>query len=165
MPAKTSIGRATASALDLPFIELDREIERAAGVELSEIFALQGKAGFRQHELRCLEHIVAEHPRAVIATGGSLVTEPAAYDLLLSTCFVVWLKAAPEIHMERVKAQGDLRPMADNPQAMDDLRAILDSRQSLYARAHATIDTTGSTQESAVASLIALLQEELRSDT
>ena len=151
---KTTIGRATAAALDVPFVELDREIERAAGMELSEIFALQGKTGFRQHELRCLKAAIDQHERAVIATGGSLVTEPENYELLLSTCFVVWLKAAPESHMDRVMAQGDLRPMANNPQALDDLRAILESRQTLYARAHAMIDTTATTHEQAVAAVL-----------
>lgn len=153
---KTTIGRATAEALDIPFVELDREIERAAGMELSEIFGLQGKTGFRQHELRCLQSVIDQQERAVIATGGGLVTEPATYDLLLSQCFVVWLKAAPESHMDRVMAQGDLRPMANHPQAMDDLRAILDSRQSLYARAHAVIDTTATTHDEAVTAVLQL---------
>ena len=162
---KTTVGRAAADALHIPFIELDREIERAAGMELSEIFALQGKAEYREHELRCLQSAIDTHERAVIATGGSLVTEPAAYDLLLSTCFVVWLKAAPQSHMDRVMAQGDLRPMANNPRAMDDLRAILDSRQTLYARAHAIVDTTATTHDEAVTSVLALAGRHARGST
>ncbi len=151
---KTTIGRATATALDVPFVELDREIERAAGMELSEIFALQGKAGFRLHELRCLEAVIGQFERSVIATGGGLVTEPATYELLLASCFVVWLKAAPESHMDRVAAQGDRRPMAGNPQAMDDLRAILADRHPLYERAHAIVDTTGKTAEAVVVAVL-----------
>ena len=151
---KSTLGRAVAEKLDVPFIELDREIERAAGMELSEIFALQGKTAYRQHELRCLEAVIAQHDRAVIATGGSLVTERLAYDLLLRACHVVWLKADPESHMARVTAQGDLRPMSGNPQAMDDLRAILANRESLYARAHATVDTSGTTHEAAAEQII-----------
>ena len=154
---KSTLGRAVAEKLDVPFIELDREIERAAGMELSEIFALQGKTAYRQHELRCLEAIVAQHERAVIATGGSLVTEAAAYDLLLHTCHVVWLKADPESHMARVTAQGDLRPMSGNPQAMDDLRAILASRGALYARAHAIVDTSTATHNAAAEQILMLL--------
>lgn len=154
---KTTVGAAAAATLQVPFVELDREIERASGMELSEVFALQGRSGYRQHELRCLQAVVAQHERVVIATGGSLVTEPLAYDLLLATCFVVWLKAAPEVHMQRVADQGDLRPMADNPTAMDDLRAILASRESLYARAHAVIDTTSTSCQDAVQALLALL--------
>ena len=151
---KSTIGRAAATSLDVPFIELDREIERAAGMELSEIFALQGKAVYRQHEVKCLQAVIDRHHRVVIATGGSLVTEAATYEMLLSTCFVAWLKAEPQSHMDRVMAQGDVRPMADNPAAMDDLRSILASRQSLYARAHATIDTTASSHAEAVHKLL-----------
>jgi len=154
---KSTLGRATADALGVPFIELDREIERVAGMELSEIFALQGKTGYRQHELRCLQAVMHQYERAVIATGGSLVTEPEAYDLLLDSCHVVWLKAAPQSHMDRVVAQGDLRPMADNPRAMDDLRAILDRRKALYARAHAVVDTTETSHEEAVRAILATI--------
>ena len=61
--------------------------------------------------------------------------KPGTYDLLLSTCFTVWLKAQPEEHMARVVAQGDTRPMAGNTEAMDDLRRILDGRAVLYGQA------------------------------
>jgi len=154
---KTTLGQLAAQALGVPFVELDREIERASGMELSEIFAVHGQAMFRQLERQCLETIVARFERAVIATGGSLVTEPATYDLLLSTCFVVWLSAAPDEHMGRVLAQGDLRPMADGPQAMDDLKAILESRTALYAKAGAVVNTGGKTEAQAFAALLAVL--------
>src|SRR6185295_6257046 len=101
------------------------------------IFATHGQGMFRRLERQCLETVVARFERAMIATGGSLVTEPATYDLLLSTCFVVWLSATPDEHMSRVLAQGDLRPMADGPQAIDDLKAVLESRTPLYAKADA----------------------------
>ena len=138
----------------MPFVELDREIERASGMELSEIFATHGQAMFRRLERQCLETIVERFDRVVIATGGSLVTEPATYDLLLSTCFVVWLSATPDEHMGRVLAQGDLRPMADGPQAMDDLKAILESRTPLYAKADAEVSTSGKTEAQAFAALL-----------
>ncbi len=154
---KTTIGRTLAETLAVPFVELDREIERSAGMELSEIFALQGKDAYRRHERRCLEAVIDQHTRAVIATGGGLVTEPATYELLLSSCHVIWLQAAPETHMARVMAQGDLRPMAGKPQAMDDLRTILETRRALYARAHVSIETTETTHEDAVrAALVAI---------
>lgn len=151
---KSTLGQSAAQVLGVPFIELDREIERAAGMELSEIFALQGQTGYRQHQLRCLQALIEQHRDAVIATGGSLVTDPQAFEVLLQCCFVVWLKAEPQAHMDRVMAQGDLRPMADNPRAMDDLRTILDSRRSLYARAHASLDTTATTHEEALKALL-----------
>lgn len=151
---KSTLGALLAQRLGAPFIELDREIERSAGVELADLLSLHGQGHFRSLERRTLEAVVANHPRAVIATGGGLVTEAATYDVLLSSCFVVWLKASPEQHMGRVVAQGDLRPMADNPQAMDDLRAILDSRTVLYSRADAEVDTTGLAPADAVSAIM-----------
>ncbi len=139
---KSTLGAALAAELHVPFVELDREVEREAGTGLSEIFLLYGQQGFRRYERRCLEKTLETHERCVIATGGSIVSEPATYDLLLSTCFTVWLKASPEEHMERVIEQGDTRPMAGNAGAMDDLRRILDSRAALYGQADATVDTS-----------------------
>jgi XRE family aerobic/anaerobic benzoate catabolism transcriptional regulator len=154
---KTTLGKLAAQALGVPFVELDREIERAGGMELSEIFATHGQAMFRTLERQCLEAVVQRVNRVVIATGGSLVTEPATYDLLLSTCFVVWLSASPEEHMTRVLQQGDLRPMADGPHAMDDLKAILESRRALYARANAVVSTSEKTETEAFAALLAAI--------
>jgi XRE family aerobic/anaerobic benzoate catabolism transcriptional regulator len=154
---KTSLGQLAAQALGAPFIELDREIERASGTELSEIFAVHGQAMFRRLERQCLENIIRQFDRVVIATGGSLVTEPGTYDRLLAECFVVWLSATPDEHMQRVLEQGDLRPMADSPRAMDDLRAILDSRAPLYAKANAVVNTSGKTQAQAFAALLAAI--------
>jgi len=151
---KTSLGQLAAQALAVPFIELDREIERASGMELSEIFAMHGQVMFRRLERQCLEAVIERLERVVIATGGSLVTEAATYDRLLSACFVVWLSATPDEHMNRVLDQGDLRPMADGPQAMDDLKAILDSRSPLYAKANAVVDTSGKTEAQAFAALL-----------
>lgn len=150
---KSTLGTRLARELDVPFIELDGEIERSAGISLSEIFLLHGQAGFRRYERRCLEAVIERHPRCVIATGGSLVTEAATLDLLISNCLTVWLKAAPEEHMARVVAQGDTRPMSDNRAAMDDLKRILDARAVLYAQADRVVDTAGRNPEESYASL------------
>jgi len=144
---KSTLGALLAKQLGVPFVELDREIEREAGTSLSEIFLLYGQQGYRRYERRCLEKALQQRDRCVIATGGSIVSEPGTYDLLLSTCFTVWLKALPEEHMARVVAQGDTRPMAGNTEAMDDLRRILDGRAVLYGQADATVDTAGRTPE------------------
>jgi len=151
---KTTLGQRAAQALGVPFVELDREVERASGMELSEIFATHGQAMYRRLERQCLETVIARYDRAVIATGGSLVTEPGTYDLLLSSCFVVWLTAAPQEHMGRVLAQGDLRPMAEGPQAMDDLKAILESRGALYAKADVEVSTSERSEAQALAGLL-----------
>jgi len=150
---KTTLGEKLAESLDRPFIELDREIEREAGTGLSEIFLLYGQQGYRRYERRCLEQVLASGQACVIATGGSIVSDPSTYDLLLSTCYTIWLRATPEEHMERVVAQGDMRPMAGRAQAMDDLRRILQSRTGLYARADATVDTAGKNVRQSLAAL------------
>ena len=119
----------------MPFVELDRVIERLAGCDVREIHSLYGMPAYRRYELRALEATVADHPRAVVATGGGIVSEPATFDLLLARCFTVWLRATPEEHMKRVLAQGDLRPMAGNAEAMADLKRILAGREAFYAKA------------------------------
>lgn len=140
---KSTLGEALATELKVPFIELDREIEREAGTGLSEIFLLYGQQGYRRYEQRCLEKILESQSRCVMATGGSIVSEPGTYDLLRSSCFTVWLKAKPAEHMSRVTAQGDMRPMAGNAQAMADLKRILQGRAALYGQADAVVDTAG----------------------
>jgi XRE family transcriptional regulator, aerobic/anaerobic benzoate catabolism transcriptional regulator len=150
---KSTLGAMLAKELGVSFIELDREIERESGTSLSEIFDLYGQAAFRRYERRALESVIERHDRAVIATGGSIVSEASTFDLLLSACFTVWLTAAPEEHMGRVVAQGDYRPMADNEAAMEDLRRILAGRHALYSKADVTIDTAGKTAAQSVREL------------
>jgi XRE family transcriptional regulator, aerobic/anaerobic benzoate catabolism transcriptional regulator len=156
---KTTVGAATADALGVPFVELDREIEALAGKPLAQVLAQDGQSAFRKLELESLATVLRRHERAVIATGGGLVTEPAAYGLLRASCYVVWLKTDAETHMSRVVAQGDMRPMADNPEAMSDLKAILSSRAHLYAQADSELDTTTTSVDQAVAALVALTRK------
>ena len=150
---KSTLGARLAKLLDAPFIELDREIEHESGTSLGVIFDLMGQSAYRRYERRALEAVIERHDRAVIATGGSIVSEPGTFDLLLSACYTVWLTASPEEHMSRVMAQGDTRPMADNEAAMEDLRRILAGRHALYAKADATIDTAGKTVEQSLDNL------------
>jgi XRE family aerobic/anaerobic benzoate catabolism transcriptional regulator len=132
-----------AEKLDVPFVELDRLIEQESGVGLSVIFDLYGQSGFRRLERRCLDEVIERYPRFVLATGGSLVSEPATFERLLTMCFTIWLRATPEEHMQRVIAQGDMRPMADNRESMSDLKRILEVREPLYRKADMAIDTGG----------------------
>jgi XRE family aerobic/anaerobic benzoate catabolism transcriptional regulator len=142
---KTTLGTRLAARRRVPFIELDREIERAAGASLAELFLLYGLPAYRRHERRALEALLLRDEPMVIATGGSIVSEPETFDLLLSTCRVIWLKAKPDEHMARVVAQGDQRPMAGSIEAMEDLKRILAGRELLYRKADAIVDTSGKT--------------------
>lgn len=155
---KSSLGRLLAERLGRPFVELDREIERDAGVSLAELFDLGGQAAYRRHERKALERVLLGNARVVIATGGSLVADAATYELLRAQCFTVWLRATPAAHMARVVAQGDHRPMADNPEAMADLKRILETRAALYARADATLDTSDQTPDACLDRLLALVR-------
>jgi XRE family aerobic/anaerobic benzoate catabolism transcriptional regulator len=140
---KTTLGSALAAAMQTKFVELDREIEREAGISLSEVFLLYGQTGYRRIERRCLERAIHAHPEMVMTVGGGIVSEPETYNLLLRNCFTVWVKASPDEHMARVVAQGDLRPMQGNAEAMKDLARILDAREPLYQKADITLDTSG----------------------
>ena len=154
---KSTLGRLLAERLDVPFIELDREIERRSGATLSEIFDMFGQETFRRAEREALDDVLRRHPHFVIATSGSIVTEPGTLELLLASCFTVWVRAEPEEHMKRVMAQGDMRPMANNARAMEDLVSILKSREPLYAKAEAVLSTTGKTPEQNLAELLRLI--------
>jgi len=159
---KTTLGAALAERMGVPFVELDREIERESGISLSTIFDFYGQAGFRRMERRCLDRVIDEHPRFVLATGGSIVSEPSTFERLLSACWTVWVKAAPAEHMERVVAQGDMRPMAGNRESMHDLQRILAGRKPLYRRADAEVDTSGKTVAQALEALAGATPRRLR---
>ncbi|MGB8855941.1 MAG: helix-turn-helix transcriptional regulator [Burkholderiales bacterium] len=142
---KSTLGGMLAKALGLPFIELDREIERAAGMDQAEIFLLYGDSGYRRLESQCLEKTLAQNERAVISVGGGIVSQADTYNSLLENCFTVWIKATAEEHMSRVIAQGDMRPMRGHKEAMQDLKNLLAGREQLYAMADFTLDTSGDT--------------------
>jgi XRE family aerobic/anaerobic benzoate catabolism transcriptional regulator len=150
---KSTLGQALARSLRRPLVELDKEIEREAGISLSEVFLLYGQAGYRRIERRCLERIIHSQDEIVLTVGGGIVAEPETYNMLLLNCYTVWVKAKAEEHMARVIAQGDTRPMAGHAEAMDDLRNILMARESLYSKADVTLDTSGRSVETSFAQL------------
>jgi XRE family aerobic/anaerobic benzoate catabolism transcriptional regulator len=139
---KSTLGAMLAEDLGFPFIELSREIEKFAGCSVSEIQALYGQNAYRRYERRALEEAIQIYPEAVIATPGGLVSDPATFNLLLAHCTTVWLRATPEDHMNRVIAQGDMRPMRASAEAMDDLKSILAGRAAFYSKAEFQIDTS-----------------------
>jgi len=150
---KSTLGAKLAESLQVPFVELDKEVEKEAGAELGEVFAMYGQDAFRRFERRALERVLAQHPRAVIAAGGSLVTAADTYQQLLARCFCVWLKTKPEEHMTRVIAQGDMRPFKGRSAALDEIKQLLQDRAGLYARANATLETSGRTVRQSLAEL------------
>lgn len=139
---KSTIGPRLASRLGRPFFELDGLIEAEAGLSLGEIFAVHGERWYRRLELQVLRRFLDQHDRAVFATGGGIVTDSDAFDMLLQRCTSVWLRARPADHLDRVLKQGDTRPTAGRQHAMADLRALLAEREPLYSRADATLDTS-----------------------
>lgn len=150
---KSTLGKMLAEALGVPFVELNQEIERVAGCGLPEIHNLLGAAAYRRYERRALEETIQLYPDAVIATPGGVVSDPANYNLLLGHCTTVWLQASPQEHMSRVIAQGDLRPMAGNKEAMEDLQRILNERAAFYAKADWSLSTQGKLLEQSFADL------------
>lgn len=139
---KSAIGKRLASRLRVPFVELDRKIEEAAGLSLGEIFALHGEDYYRRLERQSLERVLDDARPLVLAAGGGLVTSKETYALLRRRALTVWLRARPEDHWNRVVRQGDKRPMAEHPQAMAELRRLLSAREPLYAFAAHTVDTS-----------------------
>jgi XRE family aerobic/anaerobic benzoate catabolism transcriptional regulator len=160
---KSTLGQMLADDLDVPFVELNSVIERVAGCSLSEIHNLYGPSAYRRYERRALEETIQLYPDAVIATPGGIVSDPATFNLLLSQCFTVWLKASPEEHMQRVIAQGDLRPMSGNQEAMEDLKRILAGRAAFYGKADLAFDTSGKALAESFPGLRAALREALGS--
>ena len=139
---KTTLGKALAERLNVPFFEISKEVERRYGGSIAVMMEISGPAVLRRYEAEVLEDVLGRHPAAVIAAPGAIVSAGDLFDQLLQSSWTIWLEATPEDHMRRVMAQGDLRPMAGNRTAMNDLRSILAAREADYARADARVDTS-----------------------
>ncbi len=159
---KSTLGQMLADDLGFPFVELSREIEKFAGCSISEIQGLYGQNAYRRYERRALEEAVQIYPEAVIATPGGLVSDAATFNLLLAHCTTVWLQADAEHHMQRVTAQGDLRPMAASKEAMDDLRQILAGRAAFYSQAEMQLNTSAADLAATFAALRTMVREALQ---
>jgi XRE family aerobic/anaerobic benzoate catabolism transcriptional regulator len=158
---KSTLGQMLAEDLDVPFIELSREIETLAGCSVREIHDLYGTNAYRRYERRALEEAVQIYSEVVIATPGGIVSDPATFNELLAHCTTVWLQAAPEEHMGRVAAQGDTRPMAASKEAMEDLRRILNGRAAFYSKADLSVDTSGKTLAQSFQALRAVARQSI----
>lgn len=155
---KSTLGRRAGEALGLPFVELNEDIETQGGMPVAEIMALYGAEGYRQLEAEAVRRVAARNDRLILAVAGGIVSAPETYATLLARYHTIWLKAAPEEHMARVRAQGDIRPMEGQPRAMDQLRALLEARAPDYARADAQLDTSGKTEEQSLQAVLKLIR-------
>jgi XRE family transcriptional regulator, aerobic/anaerobic benzoate catabolism transcriptional regulator len=158
---KTTLGQMLADDLGFPFVELSREIEKFAGCSVSEIQGLYGQNAYRRYERRALEEAIQIYPEAVIATPGGLVSDPATFNQLLGHCTTVWLQADAEDHMARVRAQGDLRPMAASKEAMEDLKGILAGRAAFYSKAQLRLNTSDQSLEATFIALRSMVRQAL----
>ncbi len=158
---KSTVGAALAKKHSVPFVEVDSRIEKSAGLTLAEIFELHGEAYYRRLEREVLTQLLADTRTIVMATGGSIVNDRENYALLRERASTVWLRAKPEDHWNRVIQQGDARPMAKNPHAFAELRALLAAREPLYANAHHVVDTSGREVDEVVDLLGDAVQETL----
>jgi len=161
---KSTIGQRVAARLRIPFIELDALIEREAGMSLVEMFTLHGEGYYRRLEREAVEKLLAGSSPVVLATGGSVVTHPETWGLVRRQCHTVWLKARARDHWNRVVAQGDLRPMVNNPAARDELRALLRAREPLYSQAELVADTSKLSVEEVVAMIAQRIAQQFQSE-
>jgi XRE family aerobic/anaerobic benzoate catabolism transcriptional regulator len=156
---KSTIGKSLAKHLGVPFLELDARIEKQANLSLGELFALHGESYYKRLAYDILLKLLAQNEPMVIATGGSVVTDPETWQFLKRRTHTVWIKATPEDHWKRVLGQGDTRPMANRTSAMAELRSILAQRSPVYAEAGQTIDTSSTRISEAVRLIAAAIRE------
>ena len=155
---KSTLGQRMGDTFEIPFIELNEIIEQESGLSTADVIAMYGPEGYRAFEHRALEQVINNHERIVLAVAGGIVSAGETFDLVLKNFTTVWLQASPDEHMTRVRKQGDERPMAGNPKALDDLRSILGDREQHYARADAILNTSGRSLSESERDLSTLLQ-------
>ena len=138
---KSTIGKMFHKEFNVPLFEATNEIEKLGGMNINEVIELGGQGMYRRYEYDIISSIHKNHKNLILLTGGSIVSEKETYNYLLNNYFTIWIKTSPKEHMNRVLKQGDSRPMASNPRAMEDLNNILNERISLYSKADIIIDT------------------------
>ena len=155
---KSTLGRIIAAQTGVEFVEINDLIRQKAGMSLSELMELYGPEEYRKMEFQLLQGICAEKSEVILALSGGIVEDSKSLQLLKEACYTVWLKAAPEDYMARVRAQGDDRPMSGHPEAMQILRGLLEKRSAAYGTADFQIETSGKNVGESSRELLALLQ-------
>jgi XRE family transcriptional regulator, aerobic/anaerobic benzoate catabolism transcriptional regulator len=156
---KSTLGRLAGDALGLPFVELNKEIEAASDMPIAEVMALYGQEGYRELEAEALERVGAKHDKMILAVAGGIVAEKTTYTRLLQRFHTVWVHTSPAEYMQRVRAQGDVRPMEGNPAAMTQLKNLLDTRTPLYERADAQINTSNRPVKASLKDLLRIIEK------
>src|SRR6185369_13576405 len=134
---KTAIGRRVAARHRATFVDLDEEIERAAGARIPDIFASEGEAGFRRRERAAIEGLGAPDAgpelRRVIAPGGGAIVDPRNRWRLLRGRRVIWLDVRPEVLAQRLRRSPTVRPLITARDPMGAIRDLGAARRRFYA--------------------------------
>ncbi|WP_375207149.1 shikimate kinase [Hyphococcus sp.] len=136
---KTTVGRRLAPRLDLPFFDADQEIEKAAGMSVSDLFAAHGEQSFREGEARVIKRLL-EGPPHVLATGGGAVTNPETRALIADLAVSIWIKADVETILKRATRR-NTRPLLQNDDPRETLIRLMREREPFYAAADIHIDS------------------------
>lgn len=130
---KTSIGRRLAKELQLPFVDIDQEIEKEQGLAVSEIFDLKGEKEFRDMELKTIKRVL-EGPRQVMATGGGAFINDEIRKLIKEKAISVWLKADIDVLVERVSRK-NTRPLLEKGDKKAIMADLMAKRYPIYEEA------------------------------
>ena len=150
---KSSIGRRLGARLGIPFVDADAEIERAAGMSITDIFARHGEAAFRSGEARVIARLLNGGPQ-VLATGGGAVMNPATRALIQERGVSIWLSAELELLLRRISKRKAERPMLQTADPAATLRELLAAREPIYAQADLTVQSRDVPHDAVVAEII-----------
>jgi shikimate kinase len=153
---KTTVGRRLATRLNLPFSDADVEIETAAGMPISDIFAIYGEPAFRDGERRVIARLLEEGPR-VLATGGGAFMNPETRARIAASGVSVWLKVDHETLMRRVRRRSN-RPLLANPDPEGTMRRLIAERYPIYAEANVTVESHDMPHDRVVAQVVKALE-------
>jgi shikimate kinase len=153
---KSTVGRRLARRLNLPFADGDLEIESAARMSVSDIFARLGEAEFRAGEARVMRRLL-EGPRQVLATGGGAILNPETRDLMRTRAVTVWMRADLAIVAQRVQRR-DTRPLLRGNDPLKTLERLAEARYPIYASADLVVDVTGGAHAQAVDAIVRALK-------
>ncbi len=138
---KTSVGRALARRLGIPFVDSDKEIEAAAGCSVVDIFSMYGEEEFRRVERRVIERLLDTPPALkVISTGEGAFITPAIREMIAERALSVWLRADLDLLVKRTKSR-DTRPQLLNTDSRKILEQLIKERYDIYALADITVQT------------------------